>query len=138
MGSIPLEITGQKHIELSYLAGFFDGEGCVLFDRIMVDNTNPYILEKYLVTFGGGRVYLKNPPSPNNRAHYRWVAYGDTARNALREMLPYLMEKKEQALINLDILNYKASSPERADLKNKLKQLKRVNYDGYEQSSGVR
>ena len=48
------------------------------------------------------------------------------------------MDKKEQALINLDILNYKASSPERADLKNKLKQLKRVNYDGYEQSSGVR
>ena len=132
-----MEITGPKHIELSYLAGFFDGEGCVLYDRIMVDNTNPYILEKYLIAFGGGRIYLKSPARPNNRAGYRWVAYGDTARNALRKMMPYLIEKKEQALINLDILNHKASSPERSDMKKKLKQLKRVVYDGYEQPSGI-
>ena len=132
-----MEITGQKHIELSYLAGFFDGEGCVLYDRIMVDNTNPYILEKYLIAFEGGRIYLKSPAGPNNRAGYRWVAYGNTARNALRKMMPYLMEKKEQALINLDILSHKASSPERSDMKKKLKQLKRVVYDGYEQPSGI-
>lgn len=137
MGSIPLEITGQKHIELSYLAGFFDGEGCVLYDRIMVDNTNPYILEKYFIAFDGGRIYLKSPAGDNTRAGYRWVAYGDTARNALRKMMPYLIEKKEQALINLDILNYKASSPERSEMKEKLKQLKRVVYDGYEQPSGI-
>jgi len=132
-----LELLGLKHIELSYLAGFFDGEGCVLFDRIMVDNTNPHILEKYFIRFGGGRIYLKEPPSKNNRSHYRWVAHGDIARNALREMMPYLIEKKYQALINLDILNHKATSPERAELKVKIKQLKRVNYDGYEQPSGV-
>jgi len=137
MGSIPLELTGQKHIELSYLAGFFDGEGCVLFDRIMVDNTNPHILEKFFIRFGCGRIYLKKPPGDHNRSHYRWVAYGEKARNALREMMPYLIEKKYQALINLDILNHEATSLKRAELKTKIKQLKRVNYDGYEQPAGV-
>ena len=138
MGSIPLETIGPRHIELSYLAGFFDVEGCVLPDRIQVDNTNPLILEKYYSFFNGGTIALKKPKNDKMRACYRWTAYGEIARNALREMMPYLIEKKEQALINLDILNHKRSSPERAELIYKLKHLKRVNYDGYRQPSGVR
>ena len=132
-----MEPTGPRHINLSYLSGFFDGEGCVLPDRIQVDNTNPYILEKYLVFFGGGTIALKKPKNNKMRACYRWSAYGEIGRNALREMMPYLMEKKEQALINLDILSHKRSSPERAELISKLKHLKRVNYDGYRQPSRV-
>ena len=137
MGSIQLEKIGQRHIELAYLAGFFDGEGCVLYDRIYADNTNPHILEMFFVLWPGGRVYLKTPPGEPNRSQYRWVAHGPTAREALRDMMPYLIEKKEQAEIHLDVLNHPASSDSRREQLLKLKELKRVPYDGYTQPSGT-
>lgn len=129
-----METTGTRPTEIAYLAGFFDGEGCVLYDRIMVDNTNPYLLEKFYLIWGG-RIGEKGDATrtEQTRTCYRWHAHGDTARKAARDMMPYLVEKKQQAEILLEVINYPLSSAMREYHLKQLKNLKRIEYGGYTQ-----
>lgn len=92
-------------VSLQYVAGFFDGEGCVTFlkngkaiyvtahltnnDRRVLDEMH----EKY-----GGCVYtrLRNG-DPRRKTTYSWQVSGTKAIAFLREIYPYLVIKKPQA-----------------------------------------
>ena len=129
-----MEIIGTRPTEIAYLAGLFDGEGCVLYDRLMVDNTNPYLLERFYLIWGG-RIGEKKDTTRTEatRTCYRWHAHGETARKAARDMMVYLVEKKQQAEIFLEVLNYPPSSEMRVYQLKQLKKLKRIDYGGYTQ-----
>lgn len=99
----------MDNIELAYIAGFFDGEGCIYVVK-MVGNKNPgYSLKLeinqrldndsilyYIQSKFGGNIHHKRPSFNSNR-HTRWSIHGDLAIAVLKQLLPYLKIKKLQA-----------------------------------------
>lgn len=94
--------------DLAYLAGFFDGEGCIttgiqrqggrgyyLIRATVTQNSLP-VLEAYEAEFGG-RIL---DPSPGKSA-FVWQITGDQMAHFLQTLLPYLRLKKEQAELAL-------------------------------------
>lgn len=98
-------------IELAYLAGFFDGEGCItlsgpsrLWDGsrggvgrslvLKVTNTDRASLEPW-ERWGGGIVAYR--PRGNRLPCWRWACRGQQAVDCLRELRPYLRVKARQA-----------------------------------------
>ena len=105
--------------DLAYLAGFFDGEGCVAAyvlkrpptaksravrgTRLYVTaaNTDRRPLDRFAERFGGA-VYVSDKGGTrtdgfNRRESFVWMLWGKAAQAALAEMLPFLVVKKAQA-----------------------------------------
>lgn len=114
----------------AYLAGFFDGEGCVLVDTrkvyrtaranrnghqsptatIKVGNTDERPLRLFQQVFGC-KVY-REPDlrrGTRNRPIYTYRAYENTSRVILEKLLPYLVTKRPQAELALRIYRLKAT-----------------------------
>jgi len=92
--------------EIIWAAGFFDGEGCISFNKqkrktcysFRIDMSIGQKIADPLFVFStlfGGTV------SKQGENAFQWHLYGDNAANALRLMLPYLKVKKQQAVIAL-------------------------------------
>jgi hypothetical protein len=106
------DIAGPRPTDpdLSYIAGFLDGEGCFSWKtgnkeyqgapRIDCSNTYLPILDTIRRRFGGS-IYKRKPPEDNCRQVWQWTATGPNARGAIRLLLPYLIEKAEQARLLL-------------------------------------
>lgn len=89
---------------MAYLAGYFDGEGCVRFEKspaISVTSIYPYTLHVFREAFGGS--VKAWPGSDNRKPSFRWRAFGQNAVNALEALHPHLREKRVQALLCLEI-----------------------------------
>lgn len=143
--------------DLSYIAGIIDGEGCISICStnpsketqtpshwclINVTNTD-YRLISYLQSYFKAGSISTRKSKGNRKEAYSWVVNGSNAMRVAEELLPYLLLKKEQAelLIELqkhknlkkyrktpaDVLNY------RRDLESRIRLL---NYRGVE-TSGV-
>lgn len=92
-------------ISLEYLAGYFDGEGCVSFTkagtkypslRIAVATADLEVLQEFFKRFGGS--LSKEKQSGRRRQMYRWyVCGGSRAQEILKELLPFLVAKRPQA-----------------------------------------
>jgi len=133
----------------SYLAGFFDGEGCIHIADFMYPYKKPdrmqqvYRLDihitqtdlamaKWLVEHFGGVYYTiesnnKNNARKNWSTPYRWVPKGKKNKEELLlGMLPYLIIKREQALVALDYLrlDLKVCPEKRAELAKRCRDLK--------------
>lgn len=105
----------SRDLELAYLAGFMDGEGSIslvrrrspasrigieYIVRIDVGNTRRNALDLFQLHFGG-TVYLTRYPSrihANHQDFYRWGLMSRKATEAVRQLLPYLEQKREHAL----------------------------------------
>lgn len=90
-----------------YLAGFFDGEGCVCISKngsiqLRIINTNLEILKKFQQTFGGS---LNNRAQKVNKTQYSWSAYGDLALKLCYLFSPITLEKREQLLTAIEWFN---------------------------------
>lgn len=130
--------------ELSYMAGFFDGEGCmgVYWDKIKnnkkryypmikLTNNNKSILKEFEDRFEGG-IYKHH----TSRQCWDWVIKGGKKTTYFLEiMTPYLRQKKEQAETLMEFCNTITPgntpiTPElqiyREKLSNKLKRLKKT------------
>ena len=94
--------------DVRYLAGFFDGEGYVgvkyqapghhMLQASVTNNYRP-VLELYLERYGG-RIYqpqLPSQPEKEGKLAWTWKVYGQGVIDMLRELLPYLVGKREQA-----------------------------------------
>ena len=110
-------------LTIQYIAGFFDGEGCVNIyqmkkgvkkDRIgyelsaSVHNTNVKIIDILKNQFGG---YVNKRVRNNNRwkTAYDWKLSSSKAYEFLKQIEPHLILKKEQARIAIEFQNLKKS-----------------------------
>ena len=98
-----------KNTKLAYLAGFFDGEGCISITkgknhlgniqyslRVIVSNTNDYVLQLYKFSFGE-RIQKRKHNKPEWRDCYAWELSSNRAYDFLKCVYPYLALKKPQA-----------------------------------------
>lgn len=105
----------NKEIKLAYAAGFFDGEGSIVISRrfcrrkhvrsnydysllICVSQVDGEIMDWFVGNFGGC-VYLKKRLEFEKHKHdvYNWLLSHKAAYLFLKEILPFLKYKKEQA-----------------------------------------
>lgn len=95
-------------MDLSYFAGFFDGEGCVRLKRsgnyiysvVIVVNTNLEVLIDFKEKFGGNIQPRKRKVSYHKKI-YAWEIYSKASVPFLEAILPYLIVKREQVIIVL-------------------------------------
>jgi len=106
----------MRNVDRAYLAGFIDGEGIMgiystnhpkqkkmgwspsFFSRIMVGNTDPEI-PKFLKEYYGGWLGIETKRFRNGLPCYRYYASGKVCDRILRDIVPYLKQKKERALM---------------------------------------
>lgn len=91
-----------------WAAGFFDGEGFVSLPRVKSGARHIRIgvgqlvrepLEVLVDLWGGS---IRQEVQENGKQFHRWERQSDRGADALREMLPYLRVKREQAEIALE------------------------------------
>jgi hypothetical protein len=101
----------MTEIKAAWLAGFFDGEGCVRWSRrkvlrsvsLTLTNTNEAVMQKVMMVTGTGKITEKQPKSSKHSLCYTWQCYGDNAQSLLRQMLPELVIKREAAEVALGL-----------------------------------
>jgi len=108
---LPMRLGKVTKTQMAYLAGFFDGEGCVTIrvDKTRfggrghnylcttVSNTDREVLDHFRNVFGGGSCNLVQFYTPIGTLVHQWTVTGDRAYLILRAMYPYLRVKKAQA-----------------------------------------
>ena len=114
---------------LEYMAGFFDGEGCIHISKrqrgqshrlqVTINQVSILPLGPFIATFGGKLYTLKKSHIYKN-GRFQWGLYGRNAIPLLEKLLPHLLLKKAQAEIALDFLSHvsdgKASEVESFEL----------------------
>ena len=130
----------------AYLAGIMDGEGSFSIARggrkpsyghpngytnwqlkISIGNTNES-LHDYLLENVGGAKYMGHRSKTDKQKHgYNWQLHGkENMKEFITGVLPYLVLKKEQALVALESIAIEGKNPElRRDLWIKMKGLNR-------------
>ena len=114
-----------KQISLQYLAGFFDGEGCVSSElrtegrkapylRVSVTQKHPEILQEFKRRFGGW-IGEKRKGAVIGRC-FMWQACTAKAYYLLQALLPFLQVKHRQAVVGMQLAS-------RAMLNNKYKSI---------------
>lgn len=106
---------GPCATDLAWAAGFVDGEGCIQTTvRMRSRNRRDYILGLYvgqvdprplyrLSELFGGVVYPKSSGPTERRPMFMWRVTGSTAEATLRALLPFLLVKREQADLALQL-----------------------------------
>jgi hypothetical protein len=89
---------------VAYLAGFFDGEGCIgiyrsgktgqMVLRVNLVNTNDIVI-RIIQSIYGGCISIQQHQS-NWKPAYSWCASGRQAREFLKDVGPYLVMKRPQ------------------------------------------
>lgn len=96
---------------LNYMAGFFDGEGCIIITKkikgsyyvveVTIGNTNKKPLLLFKKYFDGTLLTAKR------REHYKiiytWRIQAKKAEKFLRAITPYLIIKQKKAIIALEL-----------------------------------
>ena len=107
-----------KEQKIIYLAGLFDGEGCVLINkatkrrysyhrlRVQLTNLNPSPLKMAMELFGGSILIHKNRRE-NQQDIWDWSVEYTRAVEFLEEIFPYSIIKKDEIEIALDFMNSK-------------------------------
>jgi len=135
---VTLELLGTNEREVAYIAGFFDGEGCVEIQtgvgrgrlgcalRIDINNVFPESLRLCQRIFGG-KIRLAKRTGNRSDIH-RWQLNGKKAEAFLGVILPYLILKKEEATLGISFCAYRGTrSPQRGILAEQVKALKSRN-----------
>lgn len=102
--------------EAAYLAAMVDGEGSVVLlkrpdgsvksYRLVVGNTYVPMLQWCQRVTGIGSVNRRTlaSKSPNHKACWSWEAYGVKAGSVLRQIIPFMQEKRERAVAALEVV----------------------------------
>jgi LAGLIDADG-like domain len=137
-------------ISAQYLAGLFDGEGCVVIMRtnfpggrvgycvrVSVSNTYKPVLQEVREEFGGSLSGRRPDGNRNKLTLWTWRASGRDSIVFLRRVYPYLHVKREQALLAFEFQEHadrtgRKLSAEvialRDTLVERMKSLKRVEF----------
>jgi len=128
---IDLRLERLKRLDdMIYLAGFFDGEGCIhirmqskfIFSlRVCVSQKQEEVLEDFKTIFSGGFISGGRKLSSGKKSSYRFETINKYAAEMLMELLPFLRKKKKQA--ELAVLFYESSLLDKRELTKKINQL---------------
>lgn len=105
----------SHQLSRQYIAGFFDGEGCIRIssnckDRgfgihVFITNTYKPILDKIQSQYGGS-VTLRDKATLKHRTCYQWrISNKREALVFLNDMESTLIEKRDQALLGIEFCN---------------------------------
>lgn len=121
--------TDPDQIELAYLAGWLDGEGCFLYGttpRVSASNTYPPVLVRLSEVFGGAVSKTKPSRYTAHRTCWQWSVTGPNALRLVEALLPYLREKRDQASLLPRIRELKKG--DRGPLLQELRDLKHMDH----------
>lgn len=116
MTAFPL-VAKPTLAQRAYLAGFIDGEGCFTLSlskqgvwscRLAIFNSNLQLLEDLRAIFGGFIQVRQRSPKWKPAGQLTWTE--STLLPILRQVLPFLRVKREQAAILLAVQTTKAKS----------------------------
>lgn len=98
--------------EAAYLAGILDGEGSIAIRersfRVIIANTDTNLIA-WLKSLGG--IVKENPTPDNRRQVYRWaISERRAVENMLRQVLPFMIVKKDRAAAVLEMIDLLNSS----------------------------
>lgn len=91
--------------KIAYIAGFFDGEGCIRLKHanqggnsyyvwVAITNSNRLILDEVVELFGGN---VRKAEKTVNKIVYHYLITASEAVDFLKTIIQFLKEKKEQA-----------------------------------------
>jgi len=121
----------MKATDGAYVAGLFDGEGCVRWDetaRISITSCWPHHLHWIQKMFGFGSVRVVYEGDHKRRTAYRWECSGKNAVTFLEAVRPFLREKAHQADLLIRLVEYPASTAIRDRMVQQLKEHKKIDY----------
>lgn len=119
-------------LPLPYIAGLFDGEGCIRHsghtEHVFITSCYPHHLALIQKMFGFGSLRKMTSKHVGYRTAYRLDFYGKSAISFLSEIRPFLIEKVYQANILLGIRDLPAGSASRQAAMAELKKVKKIEY----------
>lgn len=105
----------SREIDMAYMAGFFDGEGCIHLGRyrkgkssasltiiLVQKESEPIVLASELWPQGKITVAHRNQEQNKGKSYWQFKLHGKAAADALAEMFPYLRGKRDQAKLAID------------------------------------
>lgn len=104
----------MKRVDLAYIAGIFDGEGCIQiakrtegkkhhYLRASLSLANEYIPNLFKFHFGGA-IYKRDLRSRGWQIQWSWSVHSRQAGEFLEVILPYLKLKRNEAELALEFL----------------------------------
>ena len=118
---------GLTYIEKSYIAGFFDGEGCISIYRltnkkvncwakyrydlqVFVYNNHEGVIKWIQERIGYGRVKIqKRPEGKNWKPNYMLRFSSTMAKSFLEEIVDYTKVKQERAKLAIEFQTFRSS-----------------------------
>lgn len=122
-------ISKLTETQKAYLAGFFDGEGCIHIGTyppgiysastispfhqlsVTLGNTNRTILEHICTLLSAGNIQSSKGKNSKTRMYYQWRIYGTKAMEFLELLKPYFILKKEEAVLAIEFQSGKRNPP---------------------------
>jgi hypothetical protein len=111
-------LAGRGSVLIPYLAGYFDGEGCVYIQRttkrltnclkISVQSSDLEVLQLFERTFGNRLAKGRGV----NRQLWKWEASGKRAQAVLAQLLPYLRGKRDVAELAMQLTYAEHGGPQ--------------------------
>ncbi len=105
----------SRDSDLGWAAGIIDGEGCIsLYKssgtaagrtyvlRVMVGNTSLLMLKRLREILGVGNIVVSRKAIGKYRPQWAWQASSKQAEAVLRLLEPYLVNKREEAIVGLE------------------------------------
>ena len=125
-------MTKLNEVQLSYLAGYFDGEGCIFIGKggqrvVQIKSCYPKVVQSFHKIFGGRLYRERNNKSKYWRDHFYFRTFGKEAVNVIKHLYPFLREKKEQARLFIKHASSKDAHT-KAQYAVQIKSLKKVKY----------
>lgn len=121
-----------SNTQWAYLAGIMDGEGSFSIARggrkpskdhpngyinwqlkISIGNTNENLHDWLLKNVGGAKYIGHRPKTDKHKPGYNWQLHGkDNMKEFIKGVLPYIVLKKQQALLALESIATEGKNPE--------------------------
>jgi hypothetical protein len=114
------ELAEPSHLDCAYAAGFFDGEGTVSIARtfrsdcvdpafVLTASAAQVALEPllFLQNRWGGSI-CRRPAKPPRQEYFNWQCHANVAAEFLLDLLPYLILKRERAILGIRFQDEKA------------------------------
>jgi hypothetical protein len=121
-----------QRLSMSYIAGLFDGEGCIRYHastpHAFITSCYPHHLAMIQRDFGFGTFRSLKSSRAGRKSAYRLEFYGDNAIKFITAIRPFLIEKGYQADIMLSIRELPKRSSIRTSLMYELSAAKKINY----------